>query len=107
MCARVCVSRSFDLLILKEVVQKMAGIEITDEMTMEQLEAMTGGEQLKAEVGTSQALPIVYWGTAPEFGLSANSLYLKPLSLCFGLSLLSFHFSSGPVRLGKIFMTHL
>lgn len=42
--------RSFDLLILKEVVQKMAGIEITEEMTMEQLEAMTGGEQLKAEV---------------------------------------------------------
>lgn len=28
----------------------MAGIEITDEMTSEQLEAMTGGEQLKAEV---------------------------------------------------------
>ncbi|XP_063046121.1 THO complex subunit 2 [Engraulis encrasicolus] len=43
--------KSFDLLILKEVVQKMAGIEITDEMTQEQLEAMTGGEQLKAEGG--------------------------------------------------------
>lgn len=47
-CALCCAS--FDLLILKEVVQKMAGIEITDEMTVEQLEAMTGGEQLKAEV---------------------------------------------------------
>ncbi|XP_068600453.1 THO complex subunit 2 [Brachionichthys hirsutus] len=43
--------KSFDLLILKEVVQKMAGIEITEEMTSEQLEAMTGGEQLKAEGG--------------------------------------------------------
>ncbi|XP_075429525.1 THO complex subunit 2 isoform X1 [Ascaphus truei] len=43
--------KSFDLLILKEVIQKMAGIEITEEMTMEQLEAMTGGEQLKAEGG--------------------------------------------------------
>ncbi|XP_077002596.1 THO complex subunit 2 isoform X5 [Tamandua tetradactyla] len=43
--------KSFDLLILKEVVQKMAGIEVTEEMTMEQLEAMTGGEQLKAEGG--------------------------------------------------------
>lgn len=43
-------SSSFDLLILKEVVQKMAGIEITNDMTSEQLEAMTGGEQLKAEV---------------------------------------------------------
>lgn len=31
----------------------MAGIEITDEMTSEQLEAMTGGEQLKAEVYTA------------------------------------------------------
>lgn len=46
---------SFDLLILKEVVQKMAGIEITDEMTSEQLEAMTGGEQLKAEVRTQKS----------------------------------------------------
>ncbi|XP_072483969.1 THO complex subunit 2-like [Notamacropus eugenii] len=43
--------KSFDLLILKEVIQKMAGIEITEEMTVEQLEAMTGGEQLKAEGG--------------------------------------------------------
>ncbi|XP_038598731.1 THO complex subunit 2-like [Tachyglossus aculeatus] len=43
--------KSFGLLILKEVVQKMAGIEITEEMTMEQLEAMTGGEQSKAEGG--------------------------------------------------------
>ncbi|ELW68126.1 THO complex subunit 2 [Tupaia chinensis] len=45
------VGKSFDLLILKEVVQKMAGIEITEEITVEQLEAMTGGEQLKAEGG--------------------------------------------------------
>lgn len=29
----------------------MAGIEVTEEMTMDQLEAMTGGEQLKAEGG--------------------------------------------------------
>ena len=53
-CVCVCVV-SFDLLILKEVVQKMAGIEITDEMTQEQLEAMTGGEQLKAEVRSHNA----------------------------------------------------
>uniref|UniRef100_A0A8C2GS61 THO complex subunit 2 n=1 Tax=Cyprinus carpio TaxID=7962 RepID=A0A8C2GS61_CYPCA len=50
-CSCVLCCASFDLLILKEVVQKMAGIEITDEMTVEQLEAMTGGEQLKAEGG--------------------------------------------------------
>ena len=36
---------------LKEVVQKMSGIEISEEMTNSQLEALGGGELLKAEVG--------------------------------------------------------
>ncbi|KAG8229795.1 hypothetical protein J437_LFUL005876 [Ladona fulva] len=40
---------SLDLLILKEIVQKMAGIEAAEEMTSEQLDAMAGGELLKAE----------------------------------------------------------
>lgn len=62
---------SFDLLILKEVVQKMAGIEITDEMTSEQLEAMTGGEQLKAEVC--------------RFKYSCHSLMLCAVNLCDNL----------------------
>ena len=35
---------------LKEVIQKMAGIEISDEVTASQLEAMAGGELLKVEV---------------------------------------------------------
>lgn len=39
-----------DLLILKEVVQKMTGIEATEEMTQEQLQAMSGGELLRSEV---------------------------------------------------------
>lgn len=39
-----------DLLILKEIVQKMAGIEAAEEMTAEQLDAMAGGELLKSEV---------------------------------------------------------
>ena len=43
-------SISFDLLVLKEVIQKMAGIDISEEMTTPQLEAMAGGELLKAEV---------------------------------------------------------
>ncbi|RWS26655.1 THO complex subunit 2-like isoform X1 [Leptotrombidium deliense] len=43
--------KSLDLLILKEIVQKMAGIEATDEMTNEQLSAMSGGEHLRAEGG--------------------------------------------------------
>lgn len=43
--------KSLDLLILKEVVQKMAGIEASDELTNEQLEAMTGGELLRSEGG--------------------------------------------------------
>ena len=41
---------SFDLLVLKEVVQKMSGIENSDEITRSQLEALAGGELLKAEV---------------------------------------------------------
>lgn len=41
---------SHDLLILKEIVQKMAGIEAAEEMTPEQLDAMAGGELLKGEV---------------------------------------------------------
>ncbi|XP_019860646.1 PREDICTED: THO complex subunit 2-like, partial [Amphimedon queenslandica] len=43
--------KSFDLLVLKEVIQKMAGIEISDEITAAQLEAMAGGELLKVEGG--------------------------------------------------------
>lgn len=46
----LCSSLSLDLLILKEVVQKMTGIEATEEMTLEQLNAMSGGELLRSEV---------------------------------------------------------
>ena len=35
---------------MKEVVQKMSGIEISEEITNEQLEALSGGEILKGEV---------------------------------------------------------
>ena len=42
--------KSFDLLVLKEVVQKMSGIEISEEVTAAQLEALSGGELLRAEV---------------------------------------------------------
>ncbi len=45
---------SYDLLIVREVVQKMAGIEVSEEMTDDQLEAMGGGELLRQEVSTSQ-----------------------------------------------------
>ncbi|CAO1439091.1 unnamed protein product [Diamesa hyperborea] len=43
--------KSLDLLILKEIVQKMAGIEAAEEMTGEQLNAMCGGELLRGEAG--------------------------------------------------------
>ena len=43
---------SFDLLVLKEVTQKMSGIDIAEEVTASQLEALAGGELLKAEVRT-------------------------------------------------------
>lgn len=48
--------KSFDLLILKEVVQKMSGIDSSEELTQSQIEAMAGGELLKAEVWAGQAV---------------------------------------------------
>ena len=35
---------------MKEVVQKMSGVEASDEITPQQLEALAGGELLRAEV---------------------------------------------------------
>lgn len=42
---------SLDLLLLREVVQKMAGIEVSEEITDDQLESLSGGELLRQEVG--------------------------------------------------------
>lgn len=41
---------SYDLLILREMIQKMAGIEVSEEITEDQLQAMSGGDLLKQEV---------------------------------------------------------
>lgn len=41
---------SYDLAILREVIQKMAGIEVSEDMTNDQLLAMCGGELLRQEV---------------------------------------------------------
>ncbi|KAF5285042.1 hypothetical protein FQR65_LT02355 [Abscondita terminalis] len=43
--------KSLDLLILKEIVQKMAGVEVSEDLTMDQLNALAGGELLKSEAG--------------------------------------------------------
>ncbi|XP_064637610.1 THO complex subunit 2-like isoform X2 [Lineus longissimus] len=43
--------KSYDLLILREVIQKMAGIEVTEEVTDDQLNSMSGGENLRSEGG--------------------------------------------------------
>ncbi|XP_017152639.1 THO complex subunit 2 isoform X1 [Drosophila miranda] len=43
--------KSLDLLILREIVHKMAGVESCEEMTNEQLQALCGGEQLRGEAG--------------------------------------------------------
>ncbi len=37
-------------MILRDVVTKMVGIEVSEEITDDQLDAMSGGEHLKAEV---------------------------------------------------------
>ena len=42
---------SLDLLLLKEVVQKMSGIEANEEVTDDQLAALAGGELLRTEGG--------------------------------------------------------
>lgn len=44
---------SLDLLILKDIVQKMAGVETVEEMTNEQLNALCGGELLRGEVNNN------------------------------------------------------
>lgn len=43
--------KSLDLMVLKEIVTKMAGIETTEQMTTEQLAALSGGELLRQEGG--------------------------------------------------------
>ena len=45
-----CFCFSYDLYILREVIQKMAGIEVSEEITTDQLMAMGGGELLRQEV---------------------------------------------------------
>lgn len=41
---------SLDLLILKEIVLRMAGVEVMEQITPDQIEAMSGGDHLKTEV---------------------------------------------------------
>ncbi|CAH1159617.1 unnamed protein product [Phaedon cochleariae] len=43
--------KSLDLLILKEIVQKMAGVDAAEDLTIDQLNALSGGELLKSEAG--------------------------------------------------------
>ena len=43
---------SLDLLIIKEIVAKMGGVEGAEEMTAEQLEASSGGELLRQEAAS-------------------------------------------------------
>ena len=43
---------SLDLLIIKEIVAKMGGVEGAEEMTAEQLEASAGGELLRQEAAS-------------------------------------------------------
>ena len=43
---------SLDLLIIKEIVAKMGGVEGAEEMTAEQLETSAGGELLRQEAAS-------------------------------------------------------
>ena len=42
--------KSYDLLILQEIIQKMTGIEVAEDITDDQLAAMSGWETLRQEV---------------------------------------------------------
>uniref|UniRef100_A0A915B9T2 THO complex subunit 2 n=4 Tax=Parascaris univalens TaxID=6257 RepID=A0A915B9T2_PARUN len=44
--------KSFDLLILREIIQNMSGIEPTAGLTSDQLEALSGGQTLRLEAGS-------------------------------------------------------
>ncbi|KHN79043.1 THO complex subunit 2 [Toxocara canis] len=44
--------KSFDLLVLREIIQNMSGIEPTTGLTSDQLEALSGGQTLRQEAGS-------------------------------------------------------
>ncbi|KAF6022557.1 THOC2 [Bugula neritina] len=50
-CNQLKCEKSFDLLILREMLTKMGGIEVSEEITEQHLEAMCGGEFLRQEGG--------------------------------------------------------
>ncbi|CAG9532705.1 unnamed protein product [Cercopithifilaria johnstoni] len=45
-------NKSFDLLVLREIIQNMSGIESTTGLTADQLEALAGGDTLRQEAGS-------------------------------------------------------
>ncbi|VDN03794.1 unnamed protein product [Thelazia callipaeda] len=45
-------NKSFDLLVLREIIQNMSGIESTTGLTTDQLEALAGGDTLRQEAGS-------------------------------------------------------
>lgn len=50
---RIKDSDSLDLLVLRELIAKMSGVEMIEELSPEQLEAQAGGRALRAEVRRS------------------------------------------------------
>ena len=69
--------KSIDLLILKEIVQKMGGIDSMEDLTSEQLDAMSGGEVLRREAGQYQQ----------ERNIKRSSLRLKDALIDYGLAI--------------------
>ena len=58
--------RSLDLLILKEIVLKMSGIEASEEMTNEQIDAMAGGDLLKQEASSFNQVSQIRYTVFPS-----------------------------------------
>ena len=64
---------SLDLLIIKEIVAKMGGVEGAEEMTAEQLEASAGGELLRQEAASFTQVLI---SVSPLLSSLSNAKYL-------------------------------
>ena len=70
--------RSLDLLILKEIVLKMSGIEASEEMTNEQIDAMAGGDLLKQEASSFNQVSQIRYSFPSQLTLQLAVATRKP-----------------------------
>ena len=78
------------MLILKEIVHKMSGIEASEEMTNEQIDAMAGGDLLRQEAGsfnqiknTKKSSKIREYSRIYRKGIKTSGIILEKLETNF------------------------